>query len=360
MGPRAALNRDIETALGTTTGAVALERAVAGAVREHVSFDRWCVLTVDPATALPTGGYHQEGVPHELLPQLAEIEARGDDALALTQMARQRQRASTLDEATAGDPEVSARYREIFKPSNIRHELRVTFNSGGGIWGVMIAFRYADSPAFSPQDVTAVEVATRPVAGAIRRELLLADIERDAPEHGPGLILLDEELQPSLVSAAAQNWLADIDDDHDQNRNLPFAVLSLAKRATTSNHSLRARLRTRSGHWLTLHAEHIPSGVSVIAEPTRPLELAQLVADAYGLTPREREIARLLALGHSRAEIAAGLGLSPHTVDDYVKKAFGKTGVQSRAELAARLFFDHNMPRINEEVPVGGSGWFIH
>ncbi len=120
-----------------------------------------------------------------------------------------------------------------------------------------------------------------------------------------------------------------------------------------------ARLRTASGRWLTLHAEQLGERISVIMVPTRPLELAALIADAYGLTTREREVVRLLAMGHSRAEIARLLVVSTHTVDDHVKRAFAKTGVRSRAELAAKLFFDQNLPRMQAGVPVGGSGWFL-
>ncbi len=70
-------------------------------------------------------------------------------------------------------------------------------------------------------------------------------------------------------------------------------------------------------------------------------------------------MARLLAVGHSRAEIARLLGLSAHTVDDHVKRAFAKVQVRSRAELTAKIFFDHNLPRVLAQVPLGGTGWFM-
>jgi DNA-binding CsgD family transcriptional regulator len=89
------------------------------------------------------------------------------------------------------------------------------------------------------------------------------------------------------------------------------------------------------------------------------VEIAQLVADAYGLTRRERDVVRLLASGHARHEIAVCLHLSPHTVDDHVKRLFGKLDVHSRSELTYRLFLDQHAPRIHDGVPVGGSGWFL-
>ena len=53
---------------------------------------------------------------------------------------------------------------------------------------------------------------------------------------------------------------------------------------------------------------------------------------AAGLTPREREILRLLVDGRSNAEIAAHLGLSLYTVKNHVRNLLGKLGVGSRTE----------------------------
>ena len=83
---------------------------------------------------------------------------------------------------------------------------------------------------------------------------------------------------------------------------------------------------------------------AVMLEPARPTELAPLVADAYGLTDRERAVTELVARGHATAEIAARLHLSAHTVRDHVKAIFGKAGVSSRGELVARLFAEHYAP----------------
>ncbi len=63
------------------------------------------------------------------------------------------------------------------------------------------------------------------------------------------------------------------------------------------------------------------------------------------LTERERDVLGLIARGHSNAEIARALWLSPYTVADHVKNVFEKTGVRSRGELTSRLFFEHYLPR---------------
>jgi two-component system response regulator NreC len=56
-------------------------------------------------------------------------------------------------------------------------------------------------------------------------------------------------------------------------------------------------------------------------------------ADRQGLTPRELEILRLIALGHTNAQIAADLYLSIRTVETHRANLQSKLGVSGRAEL---------------------------
>ncbi len=64
----------------------------------------------------------------------------------------------------------------------------------------------------------------------------------------------------------------------------------------------------------------------------------------YGdaLSPREREVARLVSLGHTNREIADVLFLSPRTIEQHVAKVLRKLGVSSRADVPA-------------DVPPGGA-----
>ena len=88
--------------------------------------------------------------------------------------------------------------------------------------------------------------------------------------------------------------------------------------------------------------------VAVILEPAPSPELAPLIAAAYGLTDRERLVTEQVARGYSTSEIAGHLHLSPYTVQDHLKSIFEKTGVGTRGELVARLFFEHYAPRASE------------
>jgi predicted ATPase/DNA-binding SARP family transcriptional activator/DNA-binding CsgD family transcriptional regulator len=58
------------------------------------------------------------------------------------------------------------------------------------------------------------------------------------------------------------------------------------------------------------------------------------------LSPREREIAALLAEGRTNGQIAVQLNISPRTADTHVRNILKKLGVASRAVVAARLWGD--------------------
>jgi DNA-binding NarL/FixJ family response regulator len=55
------------------------------------------------------------------------------------------------------------------------------------------------------------------------------------------------------------------------------------------------------------------------------------------LTPREREVARLVTLGYTNRRIAATLVVSPETVKTHIHHALEKLGVRSKADLRLRL-----------------------
>jgi DNA-binding CsgD family transcriptional regulator len=57
--------------------------------------------------------------------------------------------------------------------------------------------------------------------------------------------------------------------------------------------------------------------------------------DSFGLTPREREVLRLVAAGRSNREIAGALFISAKTASVHVSNILGKLGVTSRGEAAA-------------------------
>jgi DNA-binding CsgD family transcriptional regulator len=72
---------------------------------------------------------------------------------------------------------------------------------------------------------------------------------------------------------------------------------------------------------------------------SRPAALAADVTEATraptALSPREREVAILVAQGRSNRQIAGDLSISPATVERHVANILGKLGFNSRAQIAA-------------------------
>jgi DNA-binding CsgD family transcriptional regulator len=79
-----------------------------------------------------------------------------------------------------------------------------------------------------------------------------------------------------------------------------------------------------------LHVRSIREDV-LLLEERRPL----------GLTPREREILTLVAQGHTNAQIAGALWISPATVGKHLENAYSKLGVGTRTA-AVRLIREHD------------------
>ena len=63
---------------------------------------------------------------------------------------------------------------------------------------------------------------------------------------------------------------------------------------------------------------------------------------ADGLTARERDIVRLVALGHTSREIADRLVLSVRTIEAHRARVQARLGISSRAELV-RWALDHGL-----------------
>jgi two-component system response regulator NreC len=69
--------------------------------------------------------------------------------------------------------------------------------------------------------------------------------------------------------------------------------------------------------------------------PLLAARLAGMTDNGDRLTPREREVLRLIALGHTSVEIAAKLGLSPRTIETHRARIHRKLGLDTRAELVS-------------------------
>jgi DNA-binding CsgD family transcriptional regulator len=82
-------------------------------------------------------------------------------------------------------------------------------------------------------------------------------------------------------------------------------------------------------------------------EPVSPVNLPI----ARGLTPRETEIARLVAKGLPNKAIARILDISPWTIATHLKRIFAKLRINSRIELAVRVAREGEQPLPGAQAP---------
>jgi len=80
------------------------------------------------------------------------------------------------------------------------------------------------------------------------------------------------------------------------------------------------------------------SGLKGVPTSTLP----PLAAALDGLTAREVEVLRLMAIGFSKKQIAEQLVLSPNTVNVHIQSIYGKLRINSRSA-ATRYAIEHHL-----------------
>ncbi|HZX06718.1 helix-turn-helix transcriptional regulator [Kribbella sp.] len=99
----------------------------------------------------------------------------------------------------------------------------------------------------------------------------------------------------------------------------------------------RAQLRLALEGFEVLGAHGWADQAAAELKATGETARRRVPSTADELTPQERQIAVLLADGHSIREAAARLFLSPKTVEYHLRKVYAKLGIHSRTELAQHL-----------------------
>jgi DNA-binding CsgD family transcriptional regulator len=89
-----------------------------------------------------------------------------------------------------------------------------------------------------------------------------------------------------------------------------------------------------------LGGRHVAVAVVIAVEPEDEPAPSTRLGE---LTPREREVVSLVALGNTSLQIAEQLVISPETVRTHVRNAMAKTGARTRAQLVAMALTDRRM-----------------
>jgi DNA-binding CsgD family transcriptional regulator len=328
--------------------ALTVQHQVLRLLRVLMPIDAAFFATADPETLLFTGARTEE--PLDAVTSLfLDNEFGCDDVNKFTSLAASAEHVASLDGATGRDRRSSVRYRDIMRPLGLGDELRAALVVGSQCWGYLCLHRAEHRLGFTPSEAALLARLGPHIAHALRQAVLLGGAPVTPDDHGPGVVLLADDLSVVAITPEAEHLLSLIHNSGTVELPLPVAVHTVAarlralERGTAPSTALPStRVRTAAGHWLTVHASRLqgPPGdarIAVIVEPTATRATVPLMLAAHGLTTREAEVARLVLRGTSTRAIADALHISGHTVQDHLKSVFDKVGVRSRRDLVGRL-----------------------
>ena len=200
-------------------------------------------------------------------------------------------------------------------------------------------------PAFR----ASVELLTR-LAGA-RRDPAYLDVLDAMPEAvalcaGSGRVLHESRLLASLLAAepraphvrAAITTAARALASHVNGGGARSAERSVDAPAAFEVRGAHGRYTIRGSLLTTTPAGAGSAAVMVLVSAAAPRAPSDAdLRKRFGLTAREVEVTRLLAIGHSAADVSAALGVSYYTARHHVEHVLSKLGVRSRSVVAARI-----------------------
>ena len=333
--------------------------SVSGHIRRLVPFDGACWFGIDPATLLVNSPVRVENIEPGHCGTYWQRECMVSDALLFRDLAASPAPAGTLYAATGNQPDRSPRYREYLAPQNYDDELRAVFRTHGRTWGSVDLHRQRGRSRFTENDVAVLTRVSGAIAGALRRLAVQDHTEVAAsPADLVGTALFSRTGDLISFDDHADQWFSRIAGPRWAELPPAMSSASAVVSRAVNVHAGRdrgssvVRLRTRHDEWVTLSASLLrgPAGATgpVALSVSRSVgwDVAPLLAEAFGLTPREQQVCEGAARGLSNQEIAAECHLSAHTVRDHLKSVFTKTSVGSRGELTARLFADIYAPRL--------------
>jgi DNA-binding CsgD family transcriptional regulator len=261
--------------------------------------------------------------------------------------------------------ERSAYYNELVRPVNGFYGLGALMSGAAADFALAICRPRFTGP-FASEDKTALQGLLRHMSAALdlATRLQTAELDRAAAlgvldRLVEGVILSDAAGRASFVNTRAGQILSEADgltlDDAGLAAATPAATRDLrgliaamasdsaieGRRLSLDRPSRRPPLIltvvpiTRLG--MAIRGVRSPRIAIFIRESDAAALDPRMIAATFRLTPREGEVAALLAGGLDLEAIAARLGLGVGTVRNHLKHAFDKTGAHSQAALVALI-----------------------
>lgn len=323
-------------------GSAELREAVGDRLRRHLKADFLAFVAADPATALPVHAVHD--------PRPGQCQAAEEKALIVSpafdygRHVRSGRRVFRVDELAAlGRGEQDPYLREVLLAYGLRHELQLHCVAAARVWGGLHLGRRLGRDAFEARDLHFLDLVAPHVTAGLRAAASRAALAA-APGSGVGLVVIGPDGGIELVNEVAERFVSGGAMRAVESRwSAIWTVAGLLSREAHEDRRVPAltlvdeefgeAYRVRAER--TVAADGRPRRL-VFIEPRRAADHADALL-ALGLTGREAEVALAVVRGNTTAQIAAALAISPHTVQDHLRRTFEKLGVGSRRALAALL-----------------------
>jgi DNA-binding CsgD family transcriptional regulator len=231
-------------------------------------------------------------------------------------------------------------YATFFRPARVEHQIAITLAYAPSLI-VGIAFNRSGGD-FSARDRAVLDairmeltLAYQATMEAETRACLLDAMDRALDDQGRGVLVVQSGGRLMAATPTAERFLSNHLGVRAQvGQRLPRRLAALADAAATRAHPVML-----PGQGANLYASLLDeprSALRVIVIDERADNDAAPLA-AAGLTNRETNVLRLLAAGHSNAEIASELGgASIRTVHKHLEHIYAKLGVHDRTAAATR------------------------
>lgn len=239
-------------------------------------------------------------------------------------------------------------YRDVLQPLGVEHFLYAIVRSGSRVIGQLSLYRGEKSPAFNSRDEEqlqevlhylgeALSVPSPPPAKGI--------LEQTAEEgmavlDAHGHVVFADEPWGRLIRLAEGNPITPATALYE-TRSLPLFVAAVLAAIDASPQALH-RTDTTWGsfafrrHQLLSTEGQAARGLIVSRLSAEPVRLTEGAAK-LGLSPRQSDVAVMLARGMTNQQIARELCVSVNTADTHVKDVFRRLVVMDRRDVGPRL-----------------------
>jgi len=208
-------------------------------------------------------------------------------------------------------------YDTFYRRLGVHDQVRTLVYDGPFFLAWVGGLRRSDQPPYSGPEVARLNSILPTLRAAIRAADQLQKSELgEAPAH----VVVQSNGRVEWLSAAAHRWM-----DEERKEALVSAVRRFDSRAGNPSPVIwdsQADIVRLDGN----------QGVRYLVSlrPHHPVMRRRL-------TPRQKEVASLAANGAANKEIAAELGISPHTVRQHLKATYRALAVTNRIELRREL-----------------------